>query len=63
MKTESITDESVKMRTKKTKAMEKIAFSLMKPRAGDQISKPAIKITVSARAVIPLKIRQELIIS
>ena len=63
MKTEFITDESVKMRTKKTKAREKIAFFLMKPRAGDQISKPAIKIADSTRAAIPLKVRQELIMS
>lgn len=63
MNTESITGESVKRRTKKIKAREKIAFPLMKLRAGDQMSKPAIKIAARARAIIPPKVRQELIMS
>ena len=61
--TKSITCENVEKRTMRTKAVEKIAFSLMKPMAGAQISRPATKIAARARAKIPLKVRQELIIS
>ena len=63
MNTESITGESAIRRTMKMKAREKIGFFPMKPRAGDQISKPAIKVVARARAIIPPKVRKELIIS
>jgi len=63
MKIASITPANVEKRAKKTKAATKVALSLMKPKAGDQRSTPAMKITATARATIPLRVKQEFIIS
>ena len=55
---ESIMWDSVHNRVKKMKAAAKIAFSPTKLIAGDQMSKPVIKMPAISRLMSPLKVKQ-----
>ncbi len=63
IKIESVNPESVQRRTRTANAMAKIRFSVIKPIAGDHKFKPAIKIVAKVRATIPLRVKQEFMIS
>ena len=63
IKIESIIPASIQNKESSTKVREKIGLSLMNPRAGDHRSEPAIKITAKTRVTIPLRVKQEFIIT
>jgi hypothetical protein len=63
MNTDSVIPDSVQNTANKTKAMMNIALCLMKLKAGDQISRPATKTAAPTKAAIPLRVKQEFIIS